>query len=162
MNDESESTAVKIAKIETSLEAVQTTLQTLTRQCEMLNMGNQETQKLFGRLEQLLSSQETKNSQIQSAFNQHEQENAAEILAIRDKLSRIEIAMAQDKATVYGVISGVRRTHAVVSGCIAIIVTLLSFIFTEKFDMVRDMQHQIGTVAMQISNHIAAEKGKER
>ena len=156
-----ESPIVKIAKIETSLEAVQFSLQALTRQWEMLNSGTQETQKLFGRLEQLLLAQEVKNSQFQGEFNRHEQECQRTEATLREQINKLQIDAATEKATIYGVISGVRRTYAVISICIGIIMSLLTFIFNEKFVVVQELQRQV--IALQIATKmVVADKGKER
>lgn len=160
MPDE-ESTIIKIAKIETSLEAVQLSLQALTRQWEMLNHGTQETQKLFGRLEQLLITQEAKTNQFQNEFNKHEQDCQRTESTLREQINQLQINAATEKATVYGVISGVRRTYAVISVCLGIIISLLTFIFIEKFAAVQELQRQV--VAMQIAAKATiADKGKER
>lgn len=152
---------VKIAKIETALESVQQSLQALTRQWEMLNTGTLETQKLFGRLEQLLVAQETRNSQIQNDFNKHEQDCLITVSKFRDEINTIQITAATEKATMYGVISGVRRTYAVISVCMGIIISLLTYIFNEKFDAVRDLQRQVVTLQIE-AKHALPEKGKDK
>ena len=159
MSDD-ETTGIKIAKIETALESVQATLLILSRQWETITSGNQETQKLFGRLEQLLNTQEAKNIQIQADLAKHERENDRCLDQLQEKVADLEINSAKEKATIYGVISGVRRTYAAICICMGIIMSLLTYIFNEKFDTVRDLQRQI--VVLQIAARVPQpDRGKE-